>query len=191
MKTRSSRFGKQYFNEDQLKRELWKLISSVKDMEVLQDLNITFSDKLNDFNDKRSRFEAKISNLTAMVGISLSVIIAITIYILNMKILQLRFDMMIYFLGLVLLLTTFVYLILISKPKDNYYEIKELSLVELGMKSYGDYLREKIFDYSFLSVLNSFSLEVFKNKYRKIYYAVAIAYTITIFSGALIIIGCP
>lgn len=184
--------NKQNFDKDQLKKDLWNSLSAVADIRVLEDLNTTFSNAINVFNDKKNRFDAKTSNLTAVVGVIFTFIIAITFYILNGKKILLRVEFVAFIAGLIVLLWVLGYLIIIHKPQKGYTEIKESSLLQFGANNnYGDFLKTKILTLSYSSAVNSFVLESSKNKFKKIYWVLFGALIVTIVFGSLIIVNFP
>jgi hypothetical protein len=184
--------AKVYFDKENLKLELWGALSSVEDERVLEDLNVTVREATTQFFDKKQRFRQTISNLTTIVGLSFTIVIALTFHIVATKEILLRVESGGFFLGVAGLLWVLGYLIVVPRPKTAYTEIKETSLLRFGAgQDYKDFLKNKIFTLSYSSAANSFALEAFKNKFKKVYWVLLISLVLTILFGALMIAGIP
>lgn len=182
----------EFDTDSKVRNGLWEGIKCISDKDILLDLNVEIHDKVEGFFKTKGRFEARLNAWLSSLGVALSVVIALTLYLIKEKSLSFFWPIYIYAIGLILLFFSFIIFLNSQKLKRVYSELKEVSYFDFGNSdNHARYLKMKIYIMAYDSAKNNYYLELMKRKCLAIPSLIILGFLITVLMSGIILAVVP
>jgi len=180
------------FHPANVKNSLWRDLSKITDIALINDLHAETLTSRDQFYSSKERFERRVNNLITILGIILPLLLALTFYIFDKREIHICKTLIGFTISLGTLLITFVFLIIGSRMRTKYTEIKLEILNRFALNNdFANYLKLKIFTLQYSSLFNQFELEKDKRIFKYTNFLIAISFLCSILFGSYLIISLP